>query len=162
MKRMLFFCCLCFLVIFGLSYQSKKEHTAPVSEIYYTDRVLRRLVPMPLVLPDDTKKAADEMINAIIDGKDYNRDILRLFPKKRDCITVTVSGDTAYVNLSGQLREAVPKTREAEYLAIYQIVNSLTSINGITNVRFTVDGDTCKNFLGFLDMREVFTANSSA
>ena len=41
-------------------------------------------------------------------------------------------------------------------LIVYQIVNSLTSIDGIDNVRFTVDGKVKKEYAGFIDMRETF------
>ena len=41
-------------------------------------------------------------------------------------------------------------------MMVYSIVNSLTNIDGIVNVRFTVDGERQKDFLGFVDMRETF------
>ena len=46
--------------------------------------------------------------------------------------------------------------RDLEYLFVYQIVNSLTSIEGIDAVNFKIDGKIQKKFKGFVDMREVF------
>lgn len=53
----------------------------------------------------------------------------------------------------------MPQSRELEKLLVYQLVNSLTSIEGIEYVQFTVDGDTKKGFAGFVDMREIFVAD---
>jgi hypothetical protein len=70
-----------------------------------------------------------------------------------------VTGNTAYVNLLGELSSHINKNPETEGLVIYQIVNSLTSIDGIDYVRFTIDNEVKKHLLGFLDMREIFTAD---
>ena len=35
----------------------------------------------------------------------------------------------------------------------------LTAIEGIDYVQFTIDNEVRKSFIGFLDMREIFTAD---
>ena len=48
------------------------------------------------------------------------------------------------------------QTVHGRMLMVYSIVNSLTEIDGIVNVRFTIDGRVQKDFVGYLDMRETF------
>jgi hypothetical protein len=52
--------------------------------------------------------------------------------------------------------EAHPEGRELELLTIYSIVNSLTGIEGISTVRFTINHEITKDFMGYVDMRETF------
>lgn len=127
--------------------------------IYFVDRQLHRLIPLPFSPLKSTEKTANEIITSIINGRDSNPEILRLFPKIENSITVRVSANTAYVNLSGELSSHINKNAETERLFVYQIVNSLTSIEGIDYVQFTIDNEVRKSFIGFLDMREIFTAD---
>ena len=48
------------------------------------------------------------------------------------------------------------KAHSKNTTAAATIVNSLTSIDGIVKVKFTIDGKPQKNFKGFIDMREAF------
>ena len=70
-----------------------------------------------------------------------------------------MNGKTAYVNIKEKMISSHPDGRELELLTVYQIVNSLTSIEGIENVRFSINGRVQKNFMGYLDMREIFTSD---
>lgn len=128
-------------------------------KIYFVDRQLHRLVPTA-VTPEKTKeKTAEKIVAELISGRDRNESILRIIPYINGCISVEVKEDTAFVNLSGDLRNSINRNGETEKLFIYQIVNSLVSVDGIDYVRFTIDKKEEKDFLGFLDMREIFTAN---
>lgn len=138
--------------------QNLKNNTKNCS-IYFVDRQLHRLVPLPFSSLKTPEKTANAMVSNIIDGKATNSEILRLFPRLEDSISVDISGNTAHINLLGKLSSHMNKNAETETLFIYQIVNSLTSIDGIDYVQFTIDNKVQKHFLGFLDMREIFTAN---
>ena len=65
----------------------------------------------------------------------------------------------AYVDISSDIAGNAEKNPENERLIIYQIVNSMTSVDGVEQVLFTIDGKVEKKFMGFLDMREIFTPN---
>lgn len=127
--------------------------------IYFVDRQLHRLIPTPILPEKNAKKTAEKIIDEILLGRDKNTAILRVIPNIKNSISVKLSDDTAYVNLSGALPSFISKNSETEKLIIYQIVNSLVSVDGINYVQFTIDGKEEKNFLGFLDMREIFTPN---
>ena len=139
--------------------QAQTQKDAENCRIYFVDRRLHRLVPLPFSPLKTPEKTAKAMVCEIIEGKDSNPEILRLIPDTKDCITVQVTSNTARVNLLDELSHQINKNAETEWLFIYQIVNSLTSIDGIDYVQFTIDNEIKKDFLGFLDMREIFTAD---
>ncbi len=159
MKKTFSILLICLLTGFFIFNNGQVQTNTEDCHIYFVDRRLHRLIPLqfsPLRTPEKTAK---EMVSAIITGKDSNPEILRLIPDIKESITVQVSGNTAYVNLMGELTSHINKNAENERLFIYQIVNSLTSIDGIDYVQFTIDNAVKKEFLGFLDMREIFTAD---
>lgn len=126
-------------------------------KIYFTDSQMMRLLPVQVFIADSTpQKKAEKIIDELIQGRDDNPKIRRTIPKMKDCMSVKVKGSTAYVNLTKKMAEEHPDGRDNELLTVYSIVNSLTEIDGINTVRFTVDGKTSKDFMGYIDMRETF------
>ena len=159
MKKIFSLLLICLLAGFFILNQGQAQTNMEECRIYFVDRRLHRLIPLPFSSQRTPEKTAKEMVSAIISGRDSNPEILRLFPNIENSITLRVSGNTAHVNLLGELATHISKNAETERLFIYQIVNSLVSIEGIDYVQFTIDNEAKKNFLGFLDMREIFTPN---
>lgn len=127
------------------------------AKIYYVDHTMLRLIPVSVDIQNTTTKgAAKEMIKMLIEGKDKNSKILRVIPNKDDCMSVTIKDDTAIVDLKESFIKNKPTNKIHGLLAVYQIVNSLTSINGIDTVKFHIDGKEDKGFVSGLDMRETF------
>ena len=60
-------------------------------------------------------------------------------------------------DILSEIKDEITVSRDIEKLFIYQVVNTLTSIKGIRFVKFTIDGEIHKNFLGFYDMRDVYS-----
>ena len=159
MKKSFSILLLCLLTGFFIFANGQAQTDMEECRIYFVDRRLHRLIPLPFSPLRTPEKTAKEMVSVIIKGKDNNPEVLRLFPNIKDSISVKISSNTACVNLSGELSKHINKNAETERLCIYQIVNSLTSVEGIDYVRFTIDNEIKKDFLGFLDMREIFTAD---
>ena len=103
-----------------------------------------------------TQGEAREVIAALIRGFDENPKIRRLIPKIRGCMSVRVEGNTAHVNITNAMVKNHPEGRILEQLTVYSFVNSLTSIRGVDNVQFTVDGKIRRDFMGYMDMRGAF------
>ena len=61
-----------------------------------------------------------------------------------------------YVVRKQEIADMNPVGRECELTTVYRSVNSLTGLDGIVNVRFTIDGKRQKDFKGYIDMRETF------
>lgn len=138
---------------------SNVNNTPPMVgvKIYFIDSEMFRLLPVQIFIADSTpQKKAERVIDELILGRDENPKIRRTIPKLKNCMSVKVKGSTAYVNLTKEMKEAHPDGRDSELLSVYSIVNSLTEIEGIKSVRFTVDGKTTSDFMGHVDMRETF------
>ena len=126
-------------------------------EVYFVDSEMFRLVSVDFPCnKENRQKQAEAVISELILGRDKNKKIKRMIPFEKDCLLVKVKDDTAYVDIKEDCIDKFPDGRVSEVLAVYQIVNSLTSIDGIVKVRFTIGGETKKEFKGFIDMRETF------
>jgi spore germination protein GerM len=126
-------------------------------KIYVVDEELMGLIPLDTEIIDGTPEfMARQIINRLIKGYDDNKKIRRLIPADRSCLSVSVSGNTANVNIRGKLIGEQLSSKELEKLFVYQIVNSLASVDRISRVNFTVEGKQEKRLAGFVDMRETF------
>lgn len=151
------------LIISGFFYYNSERSVYVSSnsgcQVYFVDRQLHRLIPNFISSEKTKEKTAEKIVEEIIRGRDNNSEILRIVPNIEECISVEISGEIAHVNLSGELTGKLNKSRDTEKLFVYQLVNSLVSVDGIEYVSFTVDGEVKKDFLGFLDMRGLFSAD---
>lgn len=145
------------ILIFMLLSSCAKEEKKTDVKIYYIDHELFMLVGMPdSVEGENVSEQAECILDKLVAGQDFNRKIKRQIPKKYGLMTVTIENSCAVVDLSEEFIRLHEDGRIAERFTVYQIVNSLTSIDGINSVRFTIAGNIKKDFKGFLDMRETF------
>ena len=131
----------------------------PMEEVklYIVDAEMMHLIPTEISIRKmNTQGEAREVVAALIRGFDENPKIRRLIPKIRGCMSVKVEGNTAHVNITKAMVKNHPDGRVLEQLTVYSIVNSLTSIRGIDNVQFTIDGKIRRDFMGYMDMRGAF------
>ncbi len=127
------------------------------AQIYYVDHSMLRLIPINLSLgKTTTKNAANLIVDKLIEGNDKNPKILRVIPSEDKCMSVKLKDKTAIVNLKKDFIKNKPENKIHGLLAVYSIVNSLTSIEGIDTVQFHIDGKKDKGFVSGLDMRETF------
>lgn len=156
MKRIIFI----FIIIAGLGLTAVSFGTSiPQKQIklYYTDAQVLKLIPIRTTIPAlSTKDQAKLVVKKLIDGDDENLKIKRTIPKIQGCMTVEVNGTTAYVDIKPEMVLSHSEGRDIELLTVYSIVNSLTGIEGINTVKFTIDGKIQKDFIGYIDMRETF------
>lgn len=126
-------------------------------KLYFVDASMQRLIPSDFtVKTKNTDKAAKAVIAELVKGRSGNDKIIQLIPNVKNGLTVKVKSSTAYVNMSEEFVRLHSDAKPHELLTIYSIVNSLTSIKGIVNVKFTVNNKIQKDFKGFCDMRETF------
>ncbi len=134
--------------------ETSEDHNA---KIYYVDHSMLRLVPVDYNITNATvQKACEKIIEKIIDGEDYNNNILRVVPKIKNGMDVEVDDEIAYVNFKNDFIENIPNNNIHEVLMVYSIVNSLTSVEGVNVVKFLFDGEEKKEYIGGMDMRETF------
>lgn len=136
--------------------RSVKTDSADV-KLYFVDSQMMRLIPVITQIPKTTpERMAQHVLDSLMEGHDDNPKIRRLIPYKKHGLTVKLDNQTAYVDIDSYIVQNHPDGRDIEMLTVYSIVNSLTEIDGIVNVRFTIDGEIQKDFMGYLDMRETF------
>lgn len=134
-----------------------KNVTEVNTKIYYVDSTLNRLLPYEETIYGDTvEEQAQSALDKLVDVDENNNKIRSIIPNTPGVLTVTLDNDIACVNVSGDVRDTIPKSRDFEKLFIYQITDTLTEIKGIRFVRFKIDGESEKNLMGFYDMREVY------
>lgn len=125
--------------------------------LYFTDAQVMKLIPVRMAIPETTPDIeAKTVLNELIKGRDDNMSIRRTIPNIKNGMTVRVKGRIAYVNIKQEVLDKHSDGRDIEMLTVYSIVNSIVSIDGIDNVRFTINGKRQKDFMGYIDMRETF------
>lgn len=159
MRRLVFlFIILSGGVFFAISCAGRDDVPVSPARIYYVDSGINMLLPYETELVEASAQyRAQSLIDKLIEGQDDNDKIRRIIPKEKGCITCRVDGMTAYVDVKSSIRKKLTDSRDIERLFIYQITDTLTSVKGIRYVRFTVDGEVHKNFMGYYDMRETYT-----
>ena len=161
MKKIVF---VLFVLLFGLivggNYTPDAKTEKMTAKIYYIDRSMQRLIPVEFTKKSTSKQEfAKSVVKKLVEGNDKNKKIMRIIPKNKSSIKVNVIKNTAYVDLKKEFTDNLSDNRNHNVLAVYQIVNSLSSIDGIDYVKFTFDGEVEKGFISKFDMREAFSAN---
>lgn len=124
--------------------------------VYFADKQMMRLVPVDYYISEGSEKFKCEKILAeLTRERDYDSNIRRILPHE-DSVSVEVKDSVAIVDIRSEYFSEFEKVRAMENLIVYQIVNSLTTVEGVSRVEFLIDGEKKKNFFGFMDMREAF------
>lgn len=155
MKKLFVLMCI-FAAIFCAVY----GHAAPKDEsvtVYFLDRRMHTLVPVEYTVKASSSVKTANKIISILENKKSD-EVINLLPPDSG-VSVKQEKNTAVVNIPTDCKFPLNSSYENERLFVYQLVNSLTSIDGIDYVKFTVQGKSVKKLLGFLDMREIFTAD---
>lgn len=125
--------------------------------IYFADKQMMRLVPVDYYISSKKpQKCAEIVIAELVKERDYDSNIKRILPADEDALSVDVKNDIAVVDLKSISFSNMEKGKLQEQLIVYQLVNSLSSIDGIKRVKFLIDGDAKKELFGFMDMREAY------
>ena len=144
------------VMLAAVSFGREKEYESV--RIYFADAQIMKLIGVETqVEKGDAESVANEVVSVIIEGHDDNKKIRRVLPKVKNGISVKVNDGIAYVDIKEEMVQKQEKSRVVEAMAIYSIVNSLTGIEGIEAVNFSIDGMPRKEYAGFLDMRRTFT-----
>lgn len=80
-------------------------------------------------------------------------------PKDTRLLSISVVDHVCYVNLSEEFINELVNVKSD--VAVYSIVNSLCSIDGIHSVKILVNGDSSKNFRESISLDQTFSFNSN-
>ena len=156
-KRVFLFFVLLAAAVYSIFAAHRDLPEMTVIDEYVVDSELMHLLPLRVsVMKGDASVMAEQALRLISAGHDTNRKIRRLAPENGRSMSVSVSGSVASVDLRSAYFANRFSNRDTERLFVYQVVNTLTSIDGIDRVSFTIDSEKQKRLAGFVDMREVF------
>lgn len=119
-----------------------------------------RYVPMS-ELKKPVNEIASLIVKELINGPSKGSALKPTIPEGTKLRSVKVSGDVATVDFSKEFKENHPGGKAAEQLTIYSIVNSLTELKEISQVKFKIEGKTSKEFKGAFKFDNAFPRSTS-
>lgn len=108
---------------------------------------------------DLSKDAYSYLINLLIAGPESEK-LESAIPEGTKVNSCTLKGNTVYVDLSKEFIDNAPSGIEEESMIVYSIVNTLTELNEVSNVKFLINGEENKSFKdGKISFKDSFTKN---
>ncbi|NLO49411.1 MAG: GerMN domain-containing protein [Clostridiales bacterium] len=105
------------------------------------------------------KLLSEYVVDEIIRGP-QNDNLHSAIPEGTRVLSVTMKRNLCTVDLSKEFYVNRPQTAAGERVAIYSIVNSLTSLSGIEAVQITVEGEKLDKYY-LINLNEPLTRNES-
>jgi len=138
---------------------------SPISLYFANEEGTKLKLEIRYVPMDELKKTVNEIaaliVKELINGPSKGSNLKPTIPAETKLRSVKVSGDVATVDLSKEFKEKHPGGKAAEQLTIYSIVNSLTELKEISQVKFKIDGKTSKEFKGNFKFDNAFPRSTS-
>lgn len=108
---------------------------------------------------DLSKDPYTYLINLLISGPE-NEKLESAIPEGTKVNSCTLKGNTLYVDLSKEFIDNAPSGIVEESMVIYSIINTLTELNEVSNVKFLINGEENKSFKdGKISFKDVFAKN---
>ncbi len=105
---------------------------------------------------------ASIVIRELIKGPSDETALKRTIPAEAKLRTpVSISDKVAVVDMSKEFKTKHPGGKDAEKMTIYSIVNSLTEIDGIQKVKFTIAGKAQKEYMGNFKFDSMFPRSAA-
>jgi spore germination protein GerM len=83
-------------------------------------------------------------------------------PVSTELLDINIKTDgLAIVDFSGELITGLPTTEEAEKLAVYSIVNTLTQFASVEKVELRIDGQRVSTLLGYVEINQNLVRDTS-
>ena len=136
-------------------------HVEPVNEVvlFFADSESGLLIEVTREADEDPYDP-EVVLAELLKGPQEGEAGEPTLPKGTKLLRATLEGSTVTVNLSREFREHFPASSAAGGVALYSLVNSLTSIEGVEKVLLKVEGEKVKQ-LGELDVSEPLERNPS-
>jgi germination protein M len=134
-------------------YFANEDNTKLKMEIRYIDSAEAQ---------KSTSHLASLIINELIKGPSDESSFKRTIPAEAKLRTpVSISDKVATVDMSKEFKTKHPGGKNAEKMTIYSIVNSLTELEGIEKVKFTIAGKEQKEYMGNFKFDALFPRSTA-
>ncbi len=125
--------------------------------LYFPDSNNNFLQAEPRVLTvGQEKNLAAYIIDELIKGP-HEQELHSIIPMGTKVNSIDIQNDVCTIDLSSDFVEHKSKTAAGERMTIYSIVNTITELDEITNVRFTINGEDAKGY-DYIDLGDTFSA----
>lgn len=105
------------------------------------------------------KEPYSYLINMLITGPE-NEKLESAIPEGTKVNSCTLKGTTLYIDLSKEFIDNAPSGIEEESMVVYSIVNTLTELNEVSEIKFLINGEENLQFKdGKINFKNIFVKN---
>ena len=140
-------------------------YIASSAPVYFADQSSDLLLEVPRNMEQGKTWSARERVLEVLNGP-HEGDGDNVWPvmpagvTADDIKSVDVYNDIAYVDFSQRFMDACAGlSGKNEMLLVYSVVNTITAMDGIKRVQFTVEGQQIDKLTGYLSMSDPFLRN---
>lgn len=119
--------------------EEKKEEKTVEITLYFPDKEAQSLIPEVRTVPA-TQTLPEVVLKELIKGPRDPENKISPIPQGTKLISLSIQNNQAEVNFSREFKEKYPLGSAAENFLIYSIVNTLTELPEVEEVRFLADG----------------------
>lgn len=152
-------------IVLGEAEAKQIADKSPISLYFANEDNTKLKLEMRYVLMSELKKPTNEIATLIVmelmSGPSKGSVLKPTIPEGVKLNSVKLEGNVAIVDFSKEFKENHAGGKAAEQMTIYSIVNSLTELKEISQVKFKLDGKTSKEFKGVFKFDNAFPRSTS-
>lgn len=140
---------------------SDDEMRKTIVSLYFKNIETNALTPESVTIDvkELTENPYKKLMDLLLSGPS-NEKLECPLPENTKVNNAYLKGDTAYVDFSSEFVDNAPSGAEEESLIVYSVVNTLTELNEVNQVRILINGDENKSFNdGSMTFKESFARN---
>jgi len=127
--------------------------------VLFLDPKSNLLKPVSVPLPEGDLSPEEEAVTALLNARAPDG-LVTAIPKGARLLGLRREGKRVTVDLSKEFAEGLPEGSDAGYLTLMQVVNTLTSLEGVEEVSFFIEGKRMRA-LGQTDLRQPLKGDES-
>lgn len=130
-------------------------------KLYFADSEGKFIAPEYHSLTISKETSIERVVMEELLRGPYDKELRNAIPEGTELISLNVKDGVCTVNLSEEFYNNRPETAREERLAIYSVVNSLTSLGTVNSVLILIDGQTCDRYV-YRSLAEPLSRNEAA
>ncbi|MGQ9512093.1 GerMN domain-containing protein [Thermodesulfitimonas sp.] len=141
--------------------ESAAKHNSPAPTpvkvvLYFADNQAIYLLPEERRIVPGSETLPKAVVQALIAGPRLPGRT-RTIPEGTKLLSLKVTGGTAIVNFSRELKTKHWGGSAGELMTVYSVVNSLARLPGISRVQFLLEGERIESLTGHMDLTQPLT-----
>lgn len=152
-------------IALSVSEAEQIANKSPISLYFANEEGTKLKLEVRYIPTSELKKPTNEIasliVKELINGPSKGSGLKPTIPAEAKLRTLKIKDDVATVDLSKEFKEKHPGGKAAEQMTIYSIVNSLTELKEISQVKFKIEGKASKEFKGAYKFDNAFPRSTS-